>query len=156
MRGIKLGKGNLVKVIVGAIAAIIVIVLCLGVTAMARERMAREERQRAYLAMAIAQDTPMLLLDEPGAHLDVSHRLEAARIMRQLANEGRGVVVTSHDLPEAFSGCDDICIVNHATIVAQGTVDSIAADEALLRDAMGVCVRRVEGEDLVHHYSLSY
>ena len=49
MRGIKLGKGNLVKVIVGAIAAIIVIVLCLGVTAMARERMAREERQRAYL-----------------------------------------------------------------------------------------------------------
>ena len=114
------------------------------------------ERQRAYLAMAIAQDTPMLLLDEPGAHLDVSHRLEAARIMRQLANEGRGVVVTSHDLPEAFSGCDDICIVNHETIVAQGAVDSIAADETLLRDAMGVCVRRVEGEDLVHPYSLSY
>ena len=98
----------------------------------------------------------MILFDEPTSALDPELIGEVLAVMRQLANEGRGVVVTSHDLPEAFSGCDDICIVNHATIVAQGTVDSIAADEALLRDAMGVCVRRVEGEDLVHHYSLSY
>ena len=113
------------------------------------------ERQRAYLAMVIAQDTPMLLLDEPGAHLDVGHRIEASRIMRQLAADGRGVVVTSHDLPEAFAACDDVCVVNRETIAAARSVDSVVADKALLRDAMGVSVRKTEGEDLLFPYALA-
>ena len=50
----------------------------------------------------------------------------------------------------------DITMQQEQVRMQQEAVDSIAADETLLRDAMGVCVRRVEGEDLVHPYSLSY
>lgn len=113
------------------------------------------ERQRAFIAMAVAQDTPMILLDEPGAHLDVTYRLEVARLMRRLADEGRGVVVTSHDLPEVFAVADDVCVINCETITAHGEVDRIVSDSALLRDAMGVCVTRVEDDQLLLPYALS-
>ena len=112
------------------------------------------ELQRAYLAMTVAQDTPYLLLDEPAAHLDVTHRLEVHRLVRRLAQEGRGVIMTSHDLVEAFAVADEVCVMKHATIVASGPATCIAAREELLADAMGVCVRRIEGEGLLYPYAL--
>lgn len=123
-----------------------------------RDRMVSElsggERQRAYLAMVVAQDAPMLLLDEPAAHLDVAHRRDVARILRRLADEGRGVVVTSHDLPETFVVSNDVCVINNGTIVVKDEVDSIAQSRELLMDAMGVCVRKVEANDLLFAYAL--
>ena len=109
------------------------------------------ERQRAYLAMVVAQDAPMLLLDEPGAHLDVAHRRDVARIMRRLADEGKGVVVASHDLPEMFAVCNEACVINRGTIGAWGDT----GNDGLLLDAMGVCVRRIEGDGLLFPYALS-
>ncbi|MDI9590295.1 MAG: ABC transporter ATP-binding protein [Acidobacteriota bacterium] len=123
-----------------------------------RDRAVRDlsggERQRAYLAMAIAQDAPMLLLDEPGAHLDVAHRLATHRIMRLLASEGKGVVVTSHDVTETFTVCDDVCLIGRGTIKAYGEADRIVTEQDLLADALGVRVRRVEGEGLLFPYAL--
>ena len=113
------------------------------------------ERQRAYLAMVVAQDAPMLLLDEPGAHLDVAHRRDVVRIMRRLADEGKGVVVASHDLPETFAVCNEACVINRGTIGAWGDTGSIVENDGLLLDAMGVCVRRIEGDGLLFPYALS-
>ena len=113
------------------------------------------ELQRAYLAMVVAQDTPYLLLDEPAAHLDVAHRLEVHRLARRLAQEGRGVIMTSHDLVESFAVADEVCVMKHATIEASGPATRIAAQGELLADAMGVCVRGIEGEGLLYPYALA-
>ena len=56
------------------------------------------QRQKVYLAMALAQDTPVLLLDEPTTFLDIAHQLELAETARTLAGEGKAVVMVLHDL----------------------------------------------------------
>jgi iron complex transport system ATP-binding protein len=59
------------------------------------------ERQLVHLARALAQDTPVLLLDEPTAHLDLAHRALVLGCLRELAREGRAVLAVSHDLAAA-------------------------------------------------------
>ena len=59
------------------------------------------ERQLVQLARALAQDAPLLLLDEPTAHLDLAHRALVLGCLRELAREGRAVLVVSHDLAAA-------------------------------------------------------
>ena len=64
------------------------------------------ERQRALIARALAQDAPLLLMDEPSAHLDASHQAWLVRLVRELAGEGRAVVVALHDLNLASAMAD--------------------------------------------------
>lgn len=56
------------------------------------------ERQRVMLARAVAQDAPLLLLDEPNAHLDPGHSLAMEQLLLELAREGRGILAAIHDL----------------------------------------------------------
>ena len=59
-------------------------------------------RQNAYIAMALAQDTDYILLDEPTTYLDIAHQLELMRILRKLADSGKGIVTVMHNLTIAF------------------------------------------------------
>ncbi len=70
------------------------------------------ERQRAYLAMVLAQETEYLLLDEPAASLDIAHQIEIMELLKQLSSDGRGIVITSHDLPQSAAYCDRICVID--------------------------------------------
>ncbi len=56
------------------------------------------ERQRVLIARALAQEAPILLLDEPAAHLDVAHQLTTAALLRQLASRGKCIIAAAHDL----------------------------------------------------------
>lgn len=76
-------------------------------------------RQSAYIAMALAQDTDYILLDEPTTYLDVPHRLELMRILRSLADGGKGVVTVMHDLAEAFELSDEIIVLDGGRVAAQ-------------------------------------
>lgn len=78
-------------------------------------------RQNAYIAMALAQDTDYILLDEPTTYLDVSHQLQLMQTLRQLAAGGKGIVAVMHDLPLAFSYCDKILLLHGGQIAAGGT-----------------------------------
>ena len=60
------------------------------------------QRQKVYLAMALAQDTAAVLMDEPTTYLDVSCQLEVMALARRLAEEGRAVVMVLHDLTLAL------------------------------------------------------
>ncbi len=62
------------------------------------------QRQKVYLAMALAQEAPAVLMDEPTTFLDVGHQLEVMAVARRLAEEGRAVVMVLHDLPLALRG----------------------------------------------------
>lgn len=80
------------------------------------------ELQRVYLARALAQQAPVLLLDEPTSHMDLDHRWETARILRQLNREqGTTIIQVSHDLDLAASLSDRLVLLD-----AQGRL--IAAD----------------------------
>lgn len=78
-------------------------------------------RQNAYIAMALAQGTDYILLDEPTTYLDISHQLELMKILRQLADSGKGIAAVMHDLPMAFAYCDQILLLDGGQVIAEGT-----------------------------------
>ena len=111
-------------------------------------------RQRAYLAMTIAQDAPMMLLDEPDTYMDISHKMTLLEILRKLRDGGRGIVMTSHDMPFAFLAADRICVMAEGEIVADGTPDEIASMQGMLRQAMGAGMRKVEEPGFLYPYMM--
>ena len=69
------------------------------------------ERQRVHIARALAQDTPLLVLDEPLNHLDIRHQLALLKTLRRLAGDGRTVIVSLHDLNWALQRCDEVGVL---------------------------------------------
>jgi iron complex transport system ATP-binding protein len=69
------------------------------------------ERQLVLVARALAQDAPVLLLDEPTAHLDLAHRVQVLALARELAREGRAVLAVSHDLSLLARFCDRLALL---------------------------------------------
>jgi iron complex transport system ATP-binding protein len=77
------------------------------------------ERQKALLARALAQQTPVLLLDEPTAHLDVANRVEIFRLLRRLARErGLAVLASTHELDMALHHADEAWLVSEGQVWA--------------------------------------
>lgn len=85
-------------------------------------------RQNVYIAMALSQDTDYILLDEPTTYLDISHQLEVMKILRSLADSGKGIVAVMHDLPLAFSFSDSIAVLENGKIIAEGTPQHVCRD----------------------------
>ena len=80
------------------------------------------QRQRGWIAMAIAQETPLLLLDEPTTYLDVAHQFEIIELVRRLnREEGRTVVLVLHDINQAAAVSDHLISMRHGRIVGEGT-----------------------------------
>ena len=73
----------------------------------------------------MAAQTPVLLLDEPFANLDVRHCLDILEILRAQAREGRTVVVSAHDLNLAGRFCDHLLLLYEGEILAQGDVNDV-------------------------------
>ncbi|MGN0287206.1 MAG: ABC transporter ATP-binding protein [Atopobiaceae bacterium] len=113
------------------------------------------ERQRAYLAMVVAQQARYLLLDEPGTYMDAEHRLELSGLLTSLARSGKGLLVTSHDLPEAFSVADRVCLVSQGRVVACDKPDVLCGQRDVVRAAMGVSVVREDTPGALYPYALA-
>ena len=101
------------------------------------------QRQKVYLAMALAQETGTILMDEPTTWLDIRHQLEVMATARALAESGRAVGLVSHDLCLALRTADRVAVL------AQGALQLAAPPEeafasGVLDLAFGVRVRRVE------------
>ncbi|MGQ9572699.1 MAG: ABC transporter ATP-binding protein [Dehalococcoidia bacterium] len=90
------------------------------------------ERQRAVVARALAQETPLLLLDEPTAHLDVGHQAAMLDLVRQLCRSaGKAVLVAIHDLSLAGQYCDRLIMLNEGRIVGEGKPQEVLSPELL-------------------------
>ncbi|KPN30916.1 cobalamin import ATP-binding protein BtuD [Halolamina pelagica] len=83
------------------------------------------ERSRVLLARALAQETPLLLLDEPTASLDPNHRLRTFETVSALVDEGRAAIAAIHDLDTAARYCDRIVVVADGGVVADGPPASV-------------------------------
>lgn len=75
------------------------------------EHLSDGERQRAMIAFALAQDTPIVLMDEPTAFLDLPNKFEVVRLLRDMALGGKTIVFSTHDIPTAFSMADTIWLM---------------------------------------------
>ena len=77
------------------------------------DRMSDGECQRVMIARALAQDTPIILLDEPTSFLDLPNRYELASLLRRLArDEGKCILFSTHELDIALSLCDSIALID--------------------------------------------
>ena len=102
------------------------------------------QRQKAYLAMALAQETETILMDEPTTFLDIRHQLEVLALVRRLAEEGRGVVLALHDLCLALTAADDVAVLGEGRLLALGGPEAVYQSKVLER-VMGVRLDRSEG-----------
>jgi iron complex transport system ATP-binding protein len=94
------------------------------------------EQARVCLARVLAQDTGVLLLDEPTASLDLSHQQAVLRIARTLASEGRAVLIVLHDLNLAAAHTDRLVLLDRGRVAASGP-PAHALDAALLSRVYG-------------------
>lgn len=87
-----------------------------GMSAFARktmDRMSDGECQRVMIARVLAQDTPVILLDEPTAFLDLPNRYSLATLLRRLArDEGKCILFSTHDLDVALGLCDAVALID--------------------------------------------
>lgn len=96
------------------------------------EQLSGGQRQKVWLAMALAQETKILLLDEPTTYLDMAHQLEVLHIVQQL-NEQHGctIVMVLHDINHAARFSHQIIAMRSGTIVAEGAPDEIMTSKVL-------------------------
>ncbi len=91
------------------------------------------EAARATFARVLTQDTPLLLLDEPTAALDLRHQERTLRAVRDLANNGACVIVVVHDLNLAAGYADRIVLLEQGRVAADGTPDEVLTREHIER-----------------------
>lgn len=107
-------------------------------------------RQKAYIAMALAQDTDYILLDEPTTYLDISNQVELMKILRSLADRGKGIVAVMHDLPLAFGFSDRIAVIKDAKIAAFDTPQKIC-DSGIVQEVFGIDLQYSPAEKSYHY-----
>ncbi|MFT4286583.1 ABC transporter ATP-binding protein [Nocardioides sp.] len=96
------------------------------------EELSGGQRQRVWLAMALAQETPLLLLDEPTTYLDIAHQIEVLELARRLVAEGgRTVVAVLHELNLAFRYAEHLIVMCRGQVVATGTPTAVVTAELI-------------------------
>jgi iron complex transport system ATP-binding protein len=95
------------------------------------------EKARVLAARALAQDTPLLLADEPTAGLDPAHQIALMRLFGELAAAGRGIVASLHDLGLAARWCSRLVLVAGGKVVADGAPADVLTPRTL-REVYGV------------------
>lgn len=97
-----------------------------------RDRMASKlsggEAQRVLIARALAQESPLLLCDEPTTHLDPSHQMVIGQLLLRLARGGKAVIVTTHDLNWALEFSDRCVLISDGHIVFDGQLSEAVAN----------------------------
>ena len=89
------------------------------------------EKQRILIAKALAQQTPIILLDEPTAHLDLPHRILVLRLLRQLAHEqNKTVLISTHELDLALALSDRILLMTPGEGIQLDTAENLKKTDA--------------------------
>ncbi|QYK52142.1 MAG: ABC transporter ATP-binding protein [Fimbriimonadaceae bacterium] len=99
------------------------------------EKLSGGERQRTLIARSFAQESKILLLDEPTAHIDMKSRSQLSTILRELAEEGKTIVISSHDLEWATRLTENVILLN------QGKVAATSLDETAFAETLGVNIQ---------------
>ena len=112
------------------------------------------QRQGVYLAMALAQDTETIFMDEPTTYLDVNRQLQTMETARSLAADGKAVVVVLHDIGLAMRGADRIGVFHEGRLLACDKPEAIY-ESGVLNTVFGVEVHAVDTTHGKQYYCVS-
>ncbi|RBW44976.1 Fe(3+)-dicitrate ABC transporter ATP-binding protein [Loktanella sp. D2R18] len=102
------------------------------------ETLSGGQRQRVWIALVLAQETPILLLDEPTTYLDIAHQLDLLSLLRKLNREGgRTIVAVLHDLNQACRYADHLVVMKDGEIITEGSPAALMTS-ALLQQVFGL------------------
>jgi len=112
------------------------------------------QRQRAYIAMVLAQDTEYILLDEPLNNLDMRHSVQIMKTLRRLVDElGKTIIIVIHDINFASCYSDEIVALKDGKVVKQGpTCDVI--DQCVLKDIydMDIDIKEIDNQRICVYF----
>lgn len=112
------------------------------------ETLSGGQQQRAWIAMALAQKTPYLLLDEPTANLDIFYQYDILKLVKKLRDEeGLTIAMVLHDINQAVQFSDRIIAMKDGEIVASGTPEEVVT-ESLMQEVYGVDVVIKQDDDV--------
>ncbi|MEK5037356.1 ABC transporter ATP-binding protein [Sporosarcina sp. FSL K6-3457] len=109
------------------------------------------QRQRVWVAMVLAQQTPLLLLDEPTTYLDIAHQIELMELFKDLNEQGNTFVAVLHDLNHAARYATHIIAMKDGQVIAQGDPREIVTEQ-LVEEVFGL--KCIVIEDPVAHTPL--
>ena len=102
------------------------------------------ERQRAFIAMALAQKSEILFLDEPTTYLDIYHQVEILELVKELNEESNlTVVMVLHDINQAIKYSDNIIVMKFGQAIASGKVNEVINMNLLNEIGRASCRERV-------------
>lgn len=126
----------------------------MGIAGLAETPLARlsgGQRQKVYIAMALAQDTPVILLDEPTSFLDAAHQLQLLAQARALAARGKTVILVIHDLSHAMTAGDHLVLLQEGRIAAEGAPEAVYGS-GKIEEAFGIRLCRFPTEKGWRYY----
>ena len=101
------------------------------------------ERQRVFIARALAQDTPLILLDEPTSHLDLSNRINILLLLQKLARDtGKTIIISTHELETAMQVADKLWLMENGKGIIVGTPEDLVINGSF--------------EEIFHHSSYEF
>jgi iron complex transport system ATP-binding protein len=103
------------------------------------------ERQRVWIALALAQEAPLLLLDEPTSHLDVRAAYDVLDLLRKQCDAGKTIVCVLHDVNDAAQFADRLLVIGSQTILAYGAPERVLLSDAL-ETAYGIPMEAARAE----------
>lgn len=89
------------------------------------------QRQRVWVAMVLAQQTPLLLLDEPTTYLDIAHQIELLELFKDLHEQGNTIVAVLHDLNHAARYATHLIAMKAGKVIAEGAPSDIVTEELI-------------------------
>ena len=114
-------------------------------------KMSGGERQKVYLAMALAQQTDVILMDEPTTYLDLRHQLETMQLLRKFADSGKAIALILHDIPLALQTADEIAVISDGEIKMTASPDEVF-QSGILQSAMGITLRQAATVEGVRYF----
>lgn len=102
-----------------------------GLQGLPVDQLSGGQRQKVYLAMALAQDTGIVLLDEPTTFLDIHHQMELLSLIQALPQQGKTVIMVLHDLSQALRVSDRMVLLSQGQVVEQGEPGALLSSHAL-------------------------
>ena len=103
----------------------------------ALEALSGGQRQRVWIAMILAQDTDIIMLDEPTTFLDIAYQIELMKLMRALKEQGKSIIVVLHDLNQAARYCDWLVLLKAGKLQGFGTPQEVIT-QTMLDDVFDV------------------
>ena len=99
-------------------------------------QLSQGEKQRIYIARALTTEAPILVFDEPTAHLDLQHQLLLWDLMKRLCGQGKTLIISNHDLRTTWHNCDNAIILKEGKCLASGKCSKILT-ASLLQEIFG-------------------